>query len=69
MGWEVIREENERCPCGEGAYKIIHQSDDWGRYREDWVMECRSCQKDYTLGSDTVFNKGMKEEQYKWVKR
>jgi hypothetical protein len=69
MSWEVDREEEKPCPCGQGTYLIQHRSDDWNRYDERWIMNCPTCNKMYKIAITYGNDKGISYEKHAWVKK
>ena len=54
-----------RCPCGKGTYKIIHETDDWGKTRESWEMLCVDCKDKYV--AEPIPNPAPGTPNFKWV--
>lgn len=48
MGWDVT-EYPGKCPCGKGTYTRQEWSEDWGRHRTEYHMDCPACQENYVL--------------------
>jgi hypothetical protein len=53
------------CPCGKGNYKIIHETDDWGKTRESWEMLCAECKVKYV--AQAIPNPAPGTPSFKWV--
>lgn len=67
MSWEKLSELNTPCPCREGTYTIVRESDDWNRFEETWIMNCPKCKENYTLEVKHVFDRdGIDDEIRNW---
>lgn len=48
MGWDVTEYPHPR-PCGQGTYTRQEWSEDWGRHRTEYRMDCPACREHYVL--------------------
>lgn len=48
MGWDV-HETSQTCPCGKGKSVREHWSEDWGRQRTEYRLDCEACQAAYVV--------------------
>lgn len=48
MGWDVY-ETSQACPCGKGRSVREHWSEDWGRQRTEYRLDCKACHAAYVV--------------------
>ncbi|MCM1545501.1 MAG: hypothetical protein NC033_00550 [Clostridiales bacterium] len=51
MSYDIVKEENQPCPCGKGFVNYILEENDWGQFRENVFIQCDNCQTKYTVQS------------------
>lgn len=68
MSWESTS-TNHVCPCGKGVYVVTDSSDDWGRTKTQWSMDCPSCKQKYALHTFGYYRHGMPSEGHRWIDR
>lgn len=49
MSYEVCNSEKISCPCGRGKISKVLKTNDWGRTKEDIIIECEQCRKKYKI--------------------
>lgn len=54
MSYEIIDEETQTCPCGNGYIRRIIKENDWFQRKETITIECAVCSNKYTVEKNTV---------------
>ncbi len=54
MSWEEDFRRRYPCPCGEGEYEEITNSDDWGRSETHYEILCPKCKEKYVYDHTVI---------------
>lgn len=49
MSYEIDAINETKCPCGKGKIKLIFKSNDWNKTKEDVIIDCEECIKNYDI--------------------
>jgi hypothetical protein len=69
MSWEEMSVHKYKCPCKSSTYTITVLSDDWHRTKEQVVMDCPKCKKEYCQYDYSYPDSGMDCGSFVWVRR
>lgn len=67
MSWEIDGQTRHSCPCGQGTWVEVRESDDWGRSRSSASIECPVCQRTHRMKEVHGDRKGMPTVSYRVV--
>jgi hypothetical protein len=54
VSWEEMSKKDYPCPCGKGIYTDILEMNDFNRTREDHIMNCEECKKNYRWSTKQI---------------
>lgn len=49
MSYEIDRINEIVCPCGKGKIKQTFKSNDWNQTKEEVIIDCKECIKNYDI--------------------
>jgi len=67
MSYEPISEEELKCPCENGIYRVTISVNDWFQWNEHWEMLCENCKSKYILRETIRYDSGMSRNSYRWI--
>ena len=69
MSWTEDNRTQHACPCGQGTWVEVSESDDWNRSRTYAAINCATCRETHRIEEIHGNRKGMATIAYRIVPR